>query len=196
MARRNGKNAYSKKRPIDRYGHKNVWARIARQIQKTAATLEAHLGDMCDFEFTVQDGRLFVLSARRGKRSPRAATLVGDSAGSNSGLWLDHGNPEVISSSVGFVPINALVSIDGVVSGLCRQPTPIRDQQFDLRQYIHTIGDGLENLRFREELLEATEKAAAAHAWRAARKNGGIVIFRPVLLKDPAGRVEEWPWRG
>jgi len=38
------------------------------------------------------------------------------------------------------------------------------DQQFDLKQYIHITGDGLEYLRFREELLEATEKAAPAHA--------------------------------
>lgn len=79
MARRNGKNnlnTRSKKRRSDRYGHKVVWARIARQIEDTARTLEAHFGDMCDFEFTVEEGRLFVLMVRRGKRSPKAAIRI------------------------------------------------------------------------------------------------------------------------
>lgn len=50
--------------------------RIARQVKDIATKLEAHFGDMYEFEFTVQDGRLYVLHMRPGKRSPEAAIRI------------------------------------------------------------------------------------------------------------------------
>ena len=38
--------------------------------------LEAHFGDMQDVEFTVQDGKLFILQTRSGKRTTRAAIKI------------------------------------------------------------------------------------------------------------------------
>ncbi|GFH33182.1 pyruvate, phosphate dikinase, partial [Haematococcus lacustris] len=38
--------------------------------------LEAHLQDMQDVEFTVQDGRLFMLQCRNGKRTGAAALQI------------------------------------------------------------------------------------------------------------------------
>ena len=38
--------------------------------------LEAHFGDMQDVEFTVQDGKLFILQTRSGKRTTRAAMKI------------------------------------------------------------------------------------------------------------------------
>jgi pyruvate,orthophosphate dikinase len=40
------------------------------------ATLEKHYRDLCDLEFTVQDGRLWMLQTRVGKRSPAAAFRI------------------------------------------------------------------------------------------------------------------------
>lgn len=40
------------------------------------ARLERHYGDMQDLEFTIEDGRLFILQTRAGKRSPLAALRI------------------------------------------------------------------------------------------------------------------------
>jgi len=45
-------------------------------LQQAVRTLERELGDMQDFEFTVQDGHLHLLQTRSGKRSPRAAARI------------------------------------------------------------------------------------------------------------------------
>jgi pyruvate,orthophosphate dikinase len=45
-------------------------------LQDAACQLEHTLGDMQDFEFTVQDGQLFMLQTRGGKRTPQAAARI------------------------------------------------------------------------------------------------------------------------
>jgi len=45
-------------------------------LQEAAHLLEQHLGDMQDFEFTVQDGQLYMLQTRNGKRTPQAAARI------------------------------------------------------------------------------------------------------------------------
>lgn len=49
-----------------------VWQRL----QDSARQLEHAFSDMQDFEFTVQDGRLFMLQTRTGKRTPYAAVRI------------------------------------------------------------------------------------------------------------------------
>jgi phosphohistidine swiveling domain-containing protein len=46
------------------------------QLREAAARLEARFQDMCDVEFTVEEGKLYILQARRGKRSARAAIRI------------------------------------------------------------------------------------------------------------------------
>jgi pyruvate, orthophosphate dikinase len=45
-------------------------------LKRAAALLERHFGDMQDLEFTVQDGELFMLQTRAGKRTSRAAARI------------------------------------------------------------------------------------------------------------------------
>jgi pyruvate,orthophosphate dikinase len=49
---------------------------IYDQLLEIAGRLERHYKDMQDIEFTVQEGRLFLLQTRSGKRSARAAVRV------------------------------------------------------------------------------------------------------------------------
>lgn len=49
---------------------------VAVQLRDAANKIERHYKDMADVEFTVQDGRLFILQARVGKRSPQAAARL------------------------------------------------------------------------------------------------------------------------
>jgi pyruvate,orthophosphate dikinase len=46
------------------------------ELLKHLATLEQHYRDLCDVEFTVEDGRLWLLQTRVGKRSPAAAFQI------------------------------------------------------------------------------------------------------------------------
>ncbi len=49
---------------------------VAAQLRVFAARLERHFADLCDIEFTIEDGRLWMLQVRVGKRSPQAALRI------------------------------------------------------------------------------------------------------------------------
>jgi pyruvate, orthophosphate dikinase len=46
---------------------------VAAELRDYADVLERHYADLCDIEFTIEQGRLWMLQVRVGKRSPRAA---------------------------------------------------------------------------------------------------------------------------
>jgi pyruvate,orthophosphate dikinase len=46
------------------------------ELRDTVKMLEKHMKDMQDTEFTVQDGRLFMLQTRNGKRTGPAALRI------------------------------------------------------------------------------------------------------------------------
>ncbi|MBK6472101.1 MAG: pyruvate, phosphate dikinase [Betaproteobacteria bacterium] len=61
------------------HGHDELAAvlpEVWRELSEAAQHLEHDFGDMQDFEFTVQDGRLFMLQTRSGKRTPQAAVRI------------------------------------------------------------------------------------------------------------------------
>jgi pyruvate,orthophosphate dikinase len=47
--------------------------KVYAQLEKARVTLEKHYRDMQDMEFTVEDGKLYMLQTRTGKRTPAAA---------------------------------------------------------------------------------------------------------------------------
>jgi pyruvate,orthophosphate dikinase len=49
---------------------------VAAKLRDYAARLERHYADLCDIEFTIEDGRLWMLQVRVGKRSPQAALRI------------------------------------------------------------------------------------------------------------------------
>ncbi len=49
---------------------------VYAQLEAVADTLERHFRDMQDIEFTVEDGRLYILQTRSGKRGGRAAVRI------------------------------------------------------------------------------------------------------------------------
>ncbi len=49
---------------------------VARQLREYADRLERHYTDLCDIEFTIEEGRLWMLQVRVGKRSPQAALRI------------------------------------------------------------------------------------------------------------------------
>ncbi|HSO28403.1 MAG TPA: pyruvate, phosphate dikinase, partial [Candidatus Sulfomarinibacteraceae bacterium] len=49
---------------------------VGRELREYAARLERHHRDMCDIEFTIEHGKLWLLQCRIGKRSPQAALRI------------------------------------------------------------------------------------------------------------------------
>ena len=49
---------------------------LRKQVSDLASTLERHFKDLQDFEFTVEEGKLYVLQTRNGKRTAEAAVKV------------------------------------------------------------------------------------------------------------------------
>jgi pyruvate,orthophosphate dikinase len=49
---------------------------VAAELRAHADRLERHYADMCDIEFTIEDGRLWLLQVRVGKRTPQAALRI------------------------------------------------------------------------------------------------------------------------
>src|SRR5436190_19713410 len=52
---------------------KNYLPEAYRELEKIRQTLEKHFKDVQDFEFTIQDGKVFMLQTRNGKRTGLAA---------------------------------------------------------------------------------------------------------------------------
>jgi pyruvate,orthophosphate dikinase len=55
---------------------KQVWPDVYDQLMEVRETLEREMGDMQDFEFTIERGRLFMLQTRNGKRTGLAAIRI------------------------------------------------------------------------------------------------------------------------
>ena len=55
---------------------KKLMPEIYAQFTKICSTLENHYRDMQDMEFTIEEGKLFMLQTRNGKRTPAAALKI------------------------------------------------------------------------------------------------------------------------
>ena len=55
---------------------KRVMPKVYAQLEKVRVKLEKHYRDMQDMEFTVEDGTLYMLQTRTGKRTPAAAFRI------------------------------------------------------------------------------------------------------------------------
>ena len=55
---------------------RSLWPDVADHLDDVASLLEQDLTDLVDIEFTVEDGALWLLQVRRGKRSPQAALRI------------------------------------------------------------------------------------------------------------------------
>src|SRR5579862_504736 len=53
-----------------------IMPQVYNQLRDITTLLEKHYKDMQDFEFTIQDGKLYMLQTRNGKRTGRAAVRV------------------------------------------------------------------------------------------------------------------------
>ncbi|MHC4937504.1 MAG: PEP/pyruvate-binding domain-containing protein [Planctomycetota bacterium] len=77
---------------------------VHEQLTRYCAILEESFGDLQDFEFTIEEGELYLLQSRSGKRTPWAALRVAVDF-VREGVW----SPEVARSRLAEVDLGALV---------------------------------------------------------------------------------------
>lgn len=72
-----GEDVVAGVRTPDSIAQMQTWLpEVYHQFTEIARKLEAHYGDMQDMEFTIEDGKLFLLQTRNGKRTAQAAMKV------------------------------------------------------------------------------------------------------------------------
>ncbi|MGH9297685.1 MAG: pyruvate, phosphate dikinase, partial [Acidimicrobiales bacterium] len=71
-------------------GLDNRFPDIYRELMEIFSKLEAHYRDMCDTEFTIEQGKLWMLQTRVGKRTGRAALQMAADMASDDIIQLSH----------------------------------------------------------------------------------------------------------
>jgi pyruvate,orthophosphate dikinase len=104
---------------------------VARELRAAAERLERHYADLCDIEFTIEDGKLWLLQVRVGKRSPQAALRIAVDMAEDADFPLTRAEavrrvlplladpPRVATGRTGAVPplTTGLAASPGVASG-------------------------------------------------------------------------------
>ncbi len=79
---------------------------VGAELRDHANRLERHYADLCDIEFTIEDGRLWMLQVRVGKRSPQAALRIARDMAEDESF-----------------PVTRAVAVERVASLLAHPPT-------------------------------------------------------------------------
>jgi pyruvate,orthophosphate dikinase len=101
--------------PIDRLRelHPAVYSELAATVRR----LEVHFRDICDVEFTIEEGRLWLLQTRVGKRGAVAAVRIAADLVSDADIRL---SPQ---EAVGRVPVPVRARArEEVLAGACLEP--------------------------------------------------------------------------
>lgn len=163
-----------------------VMPAVYKQLTEVADTLEAHYRDMQDIEFTVEDGTLYMLQTRNGKRTAAAALKIAvDMA--NEGLI---GEQEAVMrlepsqlDQLLHPTISPNASRDVVVKGLPASPgAAVGQVVFDSNEAAHLAEAGRAVILVRVET--SPEDIHGMHAARAiVTARGGMTSHAAVVAR-------------
>ena len=183
-----------------------VLPRVHEEIVRAAAQLERDFCDMQEFEFTVEDGRFYILQTRTGKRSSwaelRIATdLVGDglitpdiAVHRLSTLDIDRlGRLRVVPSTSSRVLCRGTVASIGVAVGeIVFDPAKAAELAKDGRLVIlvrdYTSTEDIAGIAVAAGILTATGGRTSHAAVVARQLNKVCIVGCDALVVDPDGR--------
>jgi len=147
---------------------KKMMPKVYDQLEKVRVKLENHYKDMQDMEFTVEDGKLYMLQTRTGKRTPAAAFKMA----------VDMANEKLITKEEALVRIKP--------EDIERLFYPVIDSKFDkktLQAKILTHGiDAVPGAAVGKVVFSAAD----AEAW-AKRGDKVILVRRETSPEDVGG---------
>ncbi len=83
---------------------------VGQELHDYAARLERHHRDLCDIEFTIEHGRLWMLQCRVGKRSPQAALRIAVDMAEDATFPLTRA--EAVRRVAGFLANPPMISVE------------------------------------------------------------------------------------
>jgi pyruvate,orthophosphate dikinase len=146
-----------------------LWPETAGELAEAAIVLERDLGDIADIEFTVEDGVLWLLQVRVGKRSPRAALRAAIDMADDPEFPLDRAG--------------ALARVNAILADPPTAPAPESPAAGE-----EVLADGLAASPGRAVGVVCTDVDEALD--RAARGEPVVLIRRETSPADVAGMAE------
>ncbi len=176
---------------------------VYKKLEGIGNELEAHFRDMQDIEFTVEEGKLYILQSRNGKRSPMAALRIAVDLVEEGLIPTDEALRKLKGIDLNSISVQKIMTDkpilakgDSASSGVAIGKIAFSSE----RAKSHALGesvilvreipspDDLQGIHASAGLL-ASSGARTAHAAVIARQMGKVCIVNCRELKlDPAGR--------
>ena len=167
-----------------------LWPETASELAEAATVLERDLGDIADIEFTVEDGVLWLLQVRVGKRSPRAALRAAIDMAEDPGFPLDRAGALARVSEIladpptAPAPESPAPAAEVLAEGLAASPgRAVGVVCTDIDETLDRAGRGEPVILIRRETSPA-DVAGMAEAAGLVTTVGGIVSHAAVVARS------------
>ncbi|PZP33931.1 MAG: pyruvate, phosphate dikinase [Roseateles depolymerans] len=166
-----------------------VWA----QLHVATALLESAFGDMQDFEFTVQQGRLYLLQTRSGKRTPQAAARIALDLLAQGLIDADTARERTAALDEPALALLRVVASDGAPlqplasAAAASAGVAVGEIAFDAARAAARRADGAEVILVRRD-AETADMAALQHATGLLTQRGARTSHAAVVARQ-MGRV-------
>lgn len=168
---------------------------VYEQLMGHLHTLETHYRDLCDVEFTVEDGTLWILQTRVGKRSPAAAFTVASAMVSEGLIDLDEALRRVDGYQLESLLHPRFMSAEGellLATGLAASPgAAVGEVVFDAQTAVSQAAEGRDVVLMRTETsaddVGGMLAAVAIVTARGGRTSHAAVVARGIGRTCVAG---------
>ena len=168
---------------------------VYEQLMGHLHTLETHYRDLCDVEFTVEDGTLWILQTRVGKRSPAAAFTVASAMVSEGLIDLDEALRRVDGYQLESLLHPRFMSAEGellLATGLAASPgAAVGEVVFDAQKAVSQAAEGRNVVLMRTETsaddVGGMLAAVAIVTARGGRTSHAAVVARGIGRTCVAG---------
>ena len=168
---------------------------VYEQLMGHLHTLETHYRDLCDVEFTVEDGTLWILQTRVGKRSPAAAFTVASAMVSEGLIDLDEALRRVDGYQLESLLHPRFMSAEGellLATGLAASPgAAVGEVVFDAQTAVSQAAEGRDVVLMRTETsaddVGGMLAAVAIVTSRGGRTSHAAVVARGIGRTCVAG---------
>ena len=168
----------------------SVWPETADELAAAATLLERDLGDIADIEFTVEDGVLWLLQVRPGKRSPRAALRAAIDMAEDPDFPLDRAGAlarvadVLVDPPTAPAPESPELAAEVLAEGLAASPgRAVGVVCTDIDETLARAGRGESVILVRRETSPA-DVAGMAEATGLVTTLGGIVSHAAVVARS------------
>jgi len=159
---------------------------IYQQLSDIAAQLEAHYKDMQDIEFTVQQGKLYLLQTRTGKRTGAAAVKIAVDMVSEGLIdqktALMRVEPDHINQML-HPMVDPAISVDPLTTGLPASPgAAVGQVEFDPTEAVRLAEEGTPVILVRQE-TSPDDFRGMVHAEAILTVRGGMTSHAAVVAR-------------